>query len=193
MDILTTQTLEICVVKRCLVNSISTRLDVTQQQRFLDYVEECTDIASRMARRASLAFLYYVVRRQEMGLKMPDFGKVTDGYWLQWMRTGLHEFGTPTYPTLAPSAKNKGQSLQSDQCKEIDERIFFEIDDLLGTTLVPTDSTDLSDTKAMRTIPKYFDRIVGHMGKQFSTAVENALTVNFFEKLKRATRSRSRA
>ena len=187
MDILTTQSLEICVVKRCLVNSISTRLNVNQRKRFIDYIDECTDIASRMARWASLAFLYYVVRRQEMGLKMPDFGKVTDGYWIQWMRTGLHEFGTPTYPTLMPSAKYKGQSLQSDECKKIDEHIFLEIDDLLGNTLAP--STDSSGGKqAMRTIPKYFDRIVGHMAKQFSTAVENALTVNFFEKLKRVCR-----
>ena len=179
---LTTQNVEICVVKRCLFSALSCNLlDASQRAQFIQYIEDCTDLASRMARRASLAFLYYVVRRQEMGLTIPDFGKATDGYWLQWMRTGLLEFGVSAYPTLVTSAKTKtksDQALQSDQCKEIDQRIFSEIDGLLGTTLGPV----------KRTIPKYFDRIVGHMAKQFATAVDNTLSVNFFKKLQRVCR-----
>ena len=198
--LLTTPKIEICVVKRCIVKSLSLNLDEQQRATFLDYIEKCTDIASRLSRRSSLALLYYVVRRQEMGLALPDFEKATDTIWLDWIKFGLIEFGdmpkkvapsksrdkavnqplpTPRYPKLVPSAKYKdGPVLQSEEDKAVDSLIFAEITELLGTTI--------GDVK--REIPKYFDRIVGNLARQLSTAVKNALKVNFFAKLHRVCR-----
>ena len=178
---LTTSYTEVCVVKRCLIQALSSRLEVTQKLALLDYIEECTDIASRIARRTSLAFLYFVVRRLELNLGIPDFGKATDGYWLSWMRLGLEEFGddkkkTKVYPTLVPKAKYSDCVLQDAESKDADKTIFSEIEALLGTTISPG---------LRRAVPKYFDRIIGHLAVQFSTAVENAMTVNFFTKIKR--------
>ena len=179
---LTTPIVEVCVVKRCLVQSLDTFFKPHERRKFLNYVDDCTDIASRLARRTSLAFLYYVVRRQEQGHDILDFSKGTDGYWIQWMRIGLEEYDRG-HPTLVPSAKNAaagGSSSSShDDEEEVDRCIFEEIDDLLGTTIGP----------GKRTIPKYFDRILGHLAIQFKTAVTNALTVNFFEKLRRVCRN----
>ena len=176
-----TSSVEVCVVKRCLVQSMSGKLSECQQKAFIDYVDECTDLASRMVRRASLGFLYYVIRRQELNLSIPDFKQATDTYFLDWMRFGLLEFGAlDKFPKLVPRAKlvaeNKDVAIfEGDGCSETDRIIFADVVKLLGNTLGPE----------KRTIPKYFDRIVGHAAVQFSTAVENCLTVNFFAKLKR--------
>jgi len=185
MSSLTTPIVETTVVKRCLFTSLSNKLDKEKREKLLAYIKDVTDLASRITRRGSLAFLYYVVRRSEMGLQVPDFGRVTDAYWKNWMRFGLVEFGDPKlaqstrYPELVLSTKHKdGAPPQSEEDKAIDLCIFEEIDELFGTTL--------GETK--REIPKYFDRIVGHLGNQFATAVKNALTVNFFAKLKRVCR-----
>ena len=96
---------EVCVVKRCLLKSLSGRLTDSQAKAFLDYVDECTDLASRMTRRASLGFLYYVIRRQELGLSVPDFKQATDTYFLDWMRFGLQEFDEYKYPALVARVK----------------------------------------------------------------------------------------
>ena len=181
---LTTPVVECSVVKRAFSQSLSNRLDKQQREKLVDYVEQCTDIATRMARRSSLAFLYYTLKRLESGRAMPDFMKATDTYWLEWMRIGLVEYGHPEleqsarYPNLVLSSKYNGPPLQSEEDKAIDKLIFAEIDELLGTTLGPT----------KRDIPKYFDRIVGHLAVQLSTAVKNCLKVNFFAKLKRVFR-----
>lgn len=176
---LTTPVVEVCVVKRCLVQTLDSGLTDEERYKFLDYVDDCTDIASRIARRTSLAFLYYVVRRQEQGHTIPDFSKGTDGYWLQWMRTGLEEYDG-AHPTLVLSAKNAAasSSLLHDT-DAVDRLIFQEIDQLLGTTIGP----------GKRTIPKFFDRILGHLAIQFKTSVKNAMTVNFFVKLRRVCRN----
>ena len=179
---LTTSYTEVCVVKRCLIQALSPRLDVAQKLALLDYIDECTDIASRIARRTSLAFLYFVVRRLELNIGIPDFGKATDGYWLSWMRLGLEEFGddkkkTKVYPTLVPKAKYSDSVLQDAESKNADKTIFTEIEVLLGTTISPG---------VRRAVPKYFDRIIGHLAMHRGReAVENAMTVNFFAKMKR--------
>ena len=133
-----------------------------------------------MTRRASLGFLYYVIRRQELGLSVPDFKQATDTYFLDWMRFGLQEFDEYRYPALVARVKlaedkRNAAIFENNGCSETDKGIFTDIVRLLGNTLGPE----------KRTIPKYFDRIVGHAAKQFATAVENCLTVNFFAKLKR--------
>ena len=33
-----------------------------------------------------------MIRRQELGLSVPDFKQATDTYFLDWMRFGLQEF-----------------------------------------------------------------------------------------------------
>jgi hypothetical protein len=109
---------------------------------------------------------------------MPDLGKVTDGYWLQWMRFGLSEFasnnGCPKL-ILADAYKLRGP-LQSQEDEEIEAKIFREILEVFGNKLL---------TDRVLVIPKFFDRIVGHIGVQFSTSVKNLLTVNFLAKIKR--------
>jgi len=191
---LTTPVNEVCVVKRCLIQSLSHVLNEHQRKTFLEYINECSELASRMTRRASLCFLFYVIRRQELGHGIPDFEKATDTYFIDWIKFGLSEFQEEPkedkdrtepatsvaaklpYPKLTPSVKYKdGPTLQTAEDKLVDQRIYKEITDLFGDNIGPT----------MRTIPKYFSRIVGHLGMQFGTAVKNCLVVNFFAKLKR--------
>ena len=81
------------VVKRCLVSSLSPFLPDVGRKRFLDYVDKCSETISRMARRATMLLLYYVVRLSEDGRPLPDFDDVKDAYWKQWLRVGLDEFG----------------------------------------------------------------------------------------------------
>ena len=192
----TIEVLEKCVVKRCLFSAISDGLSDEQHQQFLEYIEECVDIASRIARRVSLAFLYYIAKRQTLGLPIPDFSLGTDGYFIAWMRLGLDEYadkdGNKTYPILTPSKKTekkygKNFVIQDESSRAIDRQIFSEIEVILGTTVGGT-----LENPIKRTIPKFFDRILGHLAIQFSTAIENAMTVNFFAKLKRLCKNEVR-
>jgi len=89
---------------------------------------------------------------------------------------GLEEFADPKGIKIYPKLVGSGKTMLPDKSSlDADVQIFEEIANLLGTTIGPS----------KRTIPKFFDRILGHLAKQFSTCVENALTVNFFAKLKR--------
>ena len=196
-EVATTFDKEVCVVKRCLLQSISKLMPDVNAAKFVEYVDECTDIASRLARRVSLAFLYFIVRRLELGLGIPDFEKGTDGYWTAWIRIALEEFEYnvlvnkkektiikhKVYPVLVPSKTYKNLVLQDEESKAADKVIFSEIEKLFGTTIGP----------GRRTIPKFFDRALGHLAKQFSTAVGNLLSVNFFAKLTRACKHEIRS
>jgi hypothetical protein len=57
-----------CVVKRCLAGALIDGLGVEGRRTFLDYIDQSTEMISRITRRASMLFLYFVVRRLEDGL-----------------------------------------------------------------------------------------------------------------------------
>ena len=204
---------QVVVVKRCIVSSLSRTLTATQRTHFLEYIDQSTELASRLARRTSLAFLYYVVRHQEMGARLPDFKRVTDGYWKAWMRIGLQEFGGE-YPVVVVKAitRSDPELVQSQASIDATVDIFEELDHLLGTTLdaynfaAPTSTPNDSDLLEINQepspqmlataiggqkqppIPRHFDRILGHLAIQFKTAVRNSMVVNFLAKLKRLCR-----
>ena len=46
-----------------------------------------------------------MIRRQELGLSVPDFKQATDTYFLDWMRFGLQEFDEYKYPSLVARVK----------------------------------------------------------------------------------------
>ena len=80
------------VVKKCLMKALNPNLLPYQRSHFIDLVDQYTDLASRLARRASLMFLYYVVRTHEDGHAQRDFESEKDAYWKSWLRVGLQEF-----------------------------------------------------------------------------------------------------
>jgi hypothetical protein len=144
-----------CVVKRCLAGVLNDGLGVEGRRTFLDYIDQSTEMISRMTRRASMLFLYFVVRRLEDGLPVGAFNDgVKDAYWKQWLRAGLVEFGSE-FPSE-------------------DVRPYFgEVQQWIGTTLGCGDP------------PEYFDRILGHAAIAFKTSVMNNQTAHFFAKTKR--------
>ena len=81
------------VVKKCLVKSLNANLSPRQRKCFLDLVNRYTEIISRMARRASLLLLYYIIRTYETNQCLPNLEDVQDSYWHDWLRVGLEEFG----------------------------------------------------------------------------------------------------
>ena len=170
---LETQTI---VVKRCLASALSSRLTVDQRAWFLHYIDTCTELASKLSRRASIAFLFYIVRHQELGHMLPDFENVGDAYWKSWLRIGLVEFGNE-YPYIDPANVKAAQSAAS---KTVTSLIFSEIDGLLGNTV--------DSAPKAADVPVHFDRILGHAAIQLKTAVSNSQTVHFFDKLQRLCR-----
>ena len=164
------------VVKRCLKRALSSRLTLDQRTWFLNYLDTCTELASKLSRRASIAFLFYIVRHQELGHILPDFENVGDAYWKSWLRIGLLEFGNE-YPYIDPA---NVKAAQSDASRAATSLIFSEIDGLLGNTV--DSAPEAAD------VPVHFDRILGHAAIQFKTAVLNCQTVHFFDKLQRLCR-----
>ena len=164
------------VVKRCLTKALSSRLTVDQRAWLLDYLDTCTELASKLSRRASIAFLFYIVRHQELGHLLPDFENVGDAYWKSWLRIGLVEFENE-YPHIDPANVKAAQSAAS---RTATTTIFAEIVGLLGNTV--------NSTPEATKVPIYFDRILGHAAIQLKTAVCNSQTVNFFDKMKRLCR-----
>ena len=61
------------VVKKCLMKALRPDLLPFQKRRLLDTIDQYTRLVSRMMRRASLMFLYAVVRRHEEGHRPSDF------------------------------------------------------------------------------------------------------------------------
>ena len=107
---------QVTVVKKALNSVLRDDLPHGAKDKFLEYINSMTDTMSRMSRRASLMFLYYVTRLKEQGLHAPDFEAETDGYWKQWLWVGLEEY--------------------SDKMPSPDVRQYFdEVKDLLGTTI----------------------------------------------------------
>lgn len=148
----------VTVVKRALSGSLRDDLPHEVKERFMDYVWSVTDTMSRISRRASIAFLYYVTRLKEQGMDVPDFSKEKDSYWRKWLLIGLDEYSNvmPS-PDVIP--------------------YFEEIREFIGTT-INSDGTK-------RIIPLYFDRIIGHAAIQFKTSYKNMMVVNFMKKLMR--------
>ena len=161
---------DITIVKRCFVSTISPKLTPRQKDRLLKYVDDCTELASRVARRASLAFLYFVTKWNEAGLVMPDFEKVDDSYWAAWLKVGLTEFGASAMPSSPCSEADRPNEL----------RIFDEINNIFRATL-------RQGQPAME-VPLYFDRVLGHLAIQFKTSILNAQKVHFFDKFERLCR-----
>ena len=145
-----------CIVKKCLAGALSPCLSDRGKQIFLDFVDTSTEMISRMSRRATMLLLYYVVRRFEDGLPLPDFNALrkNDAYWKQWLRVGLDEFGghMPS-PDVAP--------------------YFHEVKHWLGTSVGCGEP------------PEYFDRVLGHAAIALKTAVMNNLEFNLLSKVRR--------
>ena len=179
-----TEEVETVVVKRCLISSLSRSLDPNVRIKFLEYIDSSTEFASRLIRRASLVFLYFVVRHQEDdGPRLLDFGHVQDAYWKSWLRIGLDCYDCE-YPNALPKPGTTPEELQTQESKILTAKIYAEIPALFGTTLGDDDVSEIP--------PKYFDRVLGHLATQFKTAVCNAQTVNFLTKFKRLCRYKAR-
>ena len=148
----------VTVIKRALSSSLRDNLPHGVKEKFMEYIWSVTDTMSRISRRASLAFLYYVTRLKEENEPTPDFSEQKDSYWRKWLLIGLDE-----YSNEMPSPDV--------------EKYFEEIRGLLGTT-INSDGTK-------RDIPLYFDRIIGHAAIQFKTSLNNMMVVNFMSKIGR--------
>ena len=154
------------VVKKCLMKMLRPDLLPYQRQRLLDTIDQYTRLVSRMMRRASLLFLYVVVRRHEDGLKPPNFDDTTtynDAYWKGWLRIGLDEFGQTMPVAVGVTGGVHAQQLR---------RYFDEVSAWLGTSLGAE-------------IPEDFDRVLGHAAITFKTIIRNGQEVHFMDKLKR--------
>jgi hypothetical protein len=145
----------IVVVKRCLLQALNNDLMPYQRERFLKLIDQYTEMASKMARRASLAFIHYVTRTLEDGKPPPELPNNQNAYWRRWLRIGLEEFG--------------------DEMPSPDARPYFdEIRHLLGTTLGCGPVPEF-----------FNGNVLGSMAIQFATAVFNTHEVHFIAKLKR--------
>jgi len=150
------------VVKKCLISALKHDLPSVVRDHFLNAVNDITELVSILSRRASLCFLFHVTYAKENGIPLPDFDKVPDAYWKQWMRIGLIEFYDQT-----PS-------------NDAHVRLTFDkIKHLVGSSLRD------DQIGFHKSVPEYFDRALGHSAIQFKTSVKNLLTVNFFAKLER--------
>lgn len=174
------------VVKKCLGKCIKKSLLPEQAARLAALIDEYTTMASKMARRASLMFLYFVVRTHEAGGKMTDLDAVKDGEWKKWLRIGLNEFGeiwqqdSPRLAQNPATGKFHSDVMPSAQAFPRVEEYFAEVRDLLGSDL------------GLGHVPLYFDRVLGHAAIGFKTAVINTLTVHFISKLARLCKNIAR-
>jgi hypothetical protein len=150
---------KVVVVKKCLVHALNPNLLDHQKTYFTNYVADATEFASRMVRRASLAFLYFVTRMLEDGRSLADIENKKDGYWKSWLRIGLDEYGNP-------------------MPEGVDPKYFDEIKNELGTRILPND----------KEIPYQFDRILGHAAIAFKTSVMNCQEVPMIDRLSRLCR-----
>ncbi len=154
------------VVKKCLMKALRPDLLPFQKRRLLDTIDQYTRLVSRMMRRASLMFLYAVIRRHEEGLRPSDFDDkktYNDAYWKGWLRIGLDEFGQTMPIAIGVTGTAHAQQLQ---------RYFDEVRVWLGTSLGEE-------------IPEDFDRVLGHAATTFKTIIRNGQEVHFMDKLKR--------
>ena len=150
------------IVKKCLISALRHDLPSVVRDHFLNAVNDITELVSLLSRRASLCFLFHVTYAKENGIPLPDFDKVPDAYWKQWMRIGLIEF--------------------DDQTPSNDSHVrltFDKIKHLVGSSLRD------DQIGFYKSVPEYFDRALGHSAIQFKTSVKNLFTVNFFAKLER--------
>jgi len=148
------------VVKKCLHNALKDDLPLCVRDHFTHAIQDMSELMSRLSRRASLCFLFYVTYAKEHDWAIPDFKNVEDSYWKKWMRLGIKEFGNET---ISPEIHD----------------VFAKIHHLVGTSL-RDDQIDFN-----KDIPEYFDRVLGHAAIQFKTSVLNLLQVNFISKLQR--------
>jgi hypothetical protein len=150
-------------VKKGLAGALSRDLSDVGRRTFVEFVDQASEMISRMARRASMVLLYYVVRLSEEGRPLPDFDAAKDGFWKKWLRVGLVEFGgeMPT-PDVQP--------------------YYDEVIQWVG-----------SSVGMSRAPPEYFDRVLGHAAIGLKTAFMNNQTVNFFSKSKRLCRAFAKA
>ena len=154
------------VVKKCLMNALRPDLQPFQKQRLLDTIDQYTRLVSRMMRRASLMFLYAVVRRQEDGLRPSDCDDkktYNEAYWKGRLRIGLEEFGQTMPVAVGVTGAAHATQLQ---------RYFDEVSGWLCTSL----GAD---------IPEDFDRVLGHAAITLKTIIRNGQEVHFMDKLKR--------
>ena len=156
-----------CSVKRAFARSINPDLLPHQVQRLHDYVQQTTELVSRMSRRASILVMYYVTRcleeETETGLTLlPDFNKVKDSFWHDWLKVRLKEFPKSEFDPIV-----KGNI----------DRFLDEVKHLVGDTL--------GDGDALADVPKFFTQIMGHAAISFKTAFVNTQRVHFLAKLKR--------
>ena len=145
-----------CVVKRGLASALSRNLGDDGRRTFVDFVDLSTELISRMSRRASMMLLYYVIRRTEQGLALPDFDTVKDAFWKKWLRIGLNEFGG--------------------KMPMPDVQVYYdEVKHWLGDTVCT----------AGQSPPEYFDRVLGHAAIGLKTAFMNNQNVNILDKIER--------
>ncbi len=82
-------------VKMGLQSSLLSSPLLTKSQilKLTDILDEYTMVISKMLRRASLAYLYYMTCLLAEGKPIPNLSAENDTYWRNWLRIGLKEFG----------------------------------------------------------------------------------------------------
>jgi hypothetical protein len=180
------------VVKRCLRNAINRNIPEDSVKTFLALIDQYTELISRMARRASVMLLYYIMRCHEDNLTIPDFDQkgFPDAYFKQLLRIGLKEFegsNVVKIPTDRNMVEEAAAAAATEPVKSVKASVmvedigmtacFKEIEELLGTTLGPSGT--------LLQVPEGFDRILGHAAITFKTMFLNNLKVPFISKLGR--------
>jgi hypothetical protein len=100
------------VVKKFLKGALRDNLTPYERARFLIAIDELTRAASKLLRRASLAFLFYVTKVLENGGDIPDVDlDWNDTEWNNWLYMDLTDGGAFVPTVLVPYVKELREHL----------------------------------------------------------------------------------